>query len=130
MPWARNLADDTVWIPMKENAMNKLSLQAKARELSARAAHSTSGRAADTLFGGHEKRLRQTVVVLRAGREMAEHDSPGEATLMVISGRLRLVAGETVWAGREWDYLVIPNAPHRVEAVTDTAFVLTVAMRG
>lgn len=110
--------------------MNKLSLQAKARELSQKASGSTSGRAADTLFGGHERRLRQTVVALRAGSAMAEHDSPGEATLLVISGRLSLVAGETRWAGREWDYLVIPDAPHSVEAETDTTFVLTVAMRG
>lgn len=109
--------------------MNKLSLEAKARELSQKAATSTSGRAADTIFGGHERRLRQTIVSLRAGSSMAEHDSPGEATLLVISGRLWLVAGETRWPGREWDYLVIPDAPHSVEAEVDTTFVLTVAMR-
>ncbi len=109
--------------------MDKLSLQAKARELAHKASESKSGRAAETLFGGHEKRMRQTVVALREGREMAEHESPGEATLLVINGRLRLVAGETTWSGREWDYLVIPDAPHSVEAETDTTFVLTVAMK-
>jgi len=108
--------------------MDKMSLQAKARELAQKAAQTNSGRAADTVFGGHEKRMRQTVIALRGGAEMAEHESPGEATLLVISGRLRLVAGETKWSGREWDYLVIPNAPHSVEAETDTTFVLTVAM--
>lgn len=108
--------------------MDKLSLQAKARELAHKAAESSSGRAADTVFGGHEKRMRQTVVALRDGREMAEHESPGEATLLVVSGRLRLVAGDTSWSGREWDYLVVPNAPHSVQAETDTTFVLTVAM--
>ncbi len=108
--------------------MDKLSLQAKARELANKASESTSGRAADTVFGGHEKRMRQTVVALREGAEMAEHESPGEATLLVISGRLRLVAGDTSWQGREWDYLVVPNVPHRVEAESDTTFVLTVAM--
>lgn len=108
--------------------MDKLSLQAKARELALKAAQSTSGRAADTVFGGHEKRMRQTVIALRAGAEMAEHQSPGEATLIVISGRLRLVAGETTWSGREWDYLVVPMAPHSVQAETDATFVLTVAM--
>ena len=108
--------------------MDKLSLQAKARELAGKAAQTKSGRAADTVFGGHEKRMRQTVVALREGAEMAEHESPGEATMTVISGRLRLVVGDTAWSGREWDYLVIPNAPHSVEAETDTTFVLTVAM--
>jgi quercetin dioxygenase-like cupin family protein len=108
--------------------MDKLSLQAKARELAHKASESSSGRAADTVFGGHEKRLRQTVVALRAGAEMAEHESPGEASLLVISGRLELVAGGTRWHGREWDYLVVPNAPHSVEAETDTTFLLTVSM--
>jgi quercetin dioxygenase-like cupin family protein len=60
--------------------------------------------------------------------QMAEHESPGEATLLVISGRLQLVVGETRWQGREWDHLVIPRAPHSVEAETDTTFLLTVSM--
>lgn len=108
--------------------MDKISLQAKARELAHKAAEAKSGRAADTVFGGHEKRMRQTVVALRAGQEMAEHESPGEATILVISGQLKLVAGETSWPGREWDHLIIPNAKHSVEAETDTVFLLTVAM--
>ena len=110
--------------------MDKLSLEAKARELARKAAESGSGRAADTVFGGHEKQLRQTVVALGAGQEMAEHQSPGEATLLVISGRLWLVAGETRWSGRAWDFLVVPSAAHSVEAETDTTFLLTVSMGG
>jgi quercetin dioxygenase-like cupin family protein len=110
--------------------MDKISLEAKARELARKAAGASSGRAADTVFGGHEKRMRQTVIALREGQELAEHDSPGEATLLVISGRLRLVSGGTTWPGREWDYLVVPDAPHSVEAETDTTFLLTVSMRG
>jgi quercetin dioxygenase-like cupin family protein len=110
--------------------MDKISLKAKVRELAHTASEASSGRAADTVFGGHEKRMRQTVISLRAGAKLAEHQSPGEATLLVISGRLRLLAGETAWPGREWDFLVIPNAPHSVEAETDTTFLLTVAMNG
>jgi quercetin dioxygenase-like cupin family protein len=108
--------------------MNKLSLQAKARELARKAAGTNSGRAAGTVFGGHEKHMRQTVIALRAGAEMAEHQNPGEATVLVISGRLRLVAGDTSWQGREWDYLIVPNTSHSVEAETDTTFLLTVTM--
>jgi quercetin dioxygenase-like cupin family protein len=110
--------------------MDKLSLEAKARQLSRTASEAGSGRAADTVFGGHEKRMRQTVVALRAGVELAEHQSPGEATLLVITGRLRLRAADATWRGRQWDYLVVPDAPHSVEAETDTAFLLTVAMNG
>jgi quercetin dioxygenase-like cupin family protein len=107
--------------------MDTLSLQTTARELSRKAAEARSGRAADTVFGGRERRLRQTVVALRAGAEMAEHEGPGEATLLVLSGRLEVVAGESRWQASEWDYLVVPNAPHSVEAKTDTTFLLTVA---
>jgi hypothetical protein len=42
--------------------------------------------------------------------------------------RLRLVANGTNCSGREWDYLVILNAPHSVKTETDTIFVPTVAM--
>ena len=108
--------------------MIKFNLVAKSRELTKQASTASSGRAAETVFGGHEKQLRQTVVALREGSTMAEHANPGEATLMVISGRLWLVAGEDRWSGREMDYLVVPDARHSVEAETDTTFVLTVTM--
>lgn len=108
--------------------MNKLNLAAKSRELAKQAAAASSGRASETVFGGHEKQLRQTVIALSAGTTMADHANPGEATLMVISGRLWLTAGDERWSGRELDYLVVPNARHGVEAETDTTFVLTVTM--
>ena len=110
--------------------MDKISLQAVTRELGRKASDSEAGRAARTIFGGHEKHLRQTVVSLSEGSQLGEHDSPGEATLLVISGRLLLVAGEDSWPGREWDYLIMPDAPHSVHAQTDTTFMLTVSMRG
>lgn len=107
--------------------MQKPSLAAMARQVGRRAADANSGRAAETVYGGHEKRLRQTVIAMTAGTELAEHDSPGDATILVITGRLRLVAGEVSWEGREGDFLAIPNERHSVQAVTDTAFLLTVA---
>lgn len=114
----------------KEDNVNKLNLQAKARELAQRASASNSGRAADTITGGHEKRLRQTVVALREGTEMDVREGPDEATLLVISGRLWLAAGETRWSAQEWGYLVVPDEPYSIKAETDTTFMLTVALRG
>ena len=58
----------------------------------ARANH--SGRAAQTIRGGHDHSLRETVIALAAGRELGEHESPGEATLQVLTGRVRLTAGD------------------------------------
>ena len=108
--------------------MDKISLEAKARELTHKAADSSSGRAAETIFGGHDKRLRQTLISLRRGSRMAEHESPGEATLLVVHGRLRLINGTTTWHGRDGDFLIVPNAAHSVEADTDAVFMLTVTV--
>jgi len=109
--------------------MHKHSLDALAREMGHRAAAASSGRAARTVYGGHETRLRQTVIALRADAQLAEHTNPGDTTLLVITGRLRLRAGEVSWEGRAGDLLVVPDAPHSVEALTDTAFLLTAVNR-
>jgi len=108
--------------------VNKISLAAKARELLKVAQKASSGRAADTIVGGHEKRLRQTAVALRQGAVMNVQSTSGEATLLVITGRLWLRAGGTQWFGREWSHLVIPDGPFEVEGETDTTFLLTVAL--
>lgn len=107
--------------------MNKLSLDALARQLLERAAHEPSGRGAQTVVGGHEHVLRQTLIALKADGELAEHASPGEASVHVLRGRVRLVAGRTTWDGREGDLLVVPPARHALQAVTDTVVLLTVA---
>lgn len=108
--------------------VNKISLQAKARELLKSAQKASSGRAADTIVGGHEKRLRQTAVALRKGAVMSVPSTSREATLLGISGRLWLKSGNTKWFGREWSYLVVPEGAFEVEAETDATFLLTVAL--
>jgi len=107
--------------------VNKLSLDAIAREQLEHAKDASSGRSSSTLFGGHERVLRQTVVALREGSSLTEHNSPGEATIIVLSGRVRLSAGSTSWEGRKGDLLVIPEARHSLEALEDTVILLTTA---
>lgn len=70
----------------KGGRMQKLSLDALAREHLERAAAATNGRSATTVYGGHAHTLRQTLLALKAGTSLAEHDSPGEATLLVLRG--------------------------------------------
>jgi quercetin dioxygenase-like cupin family protein len=112
--------------------MQKLSLDALARELLSRATDGgTSGaaggsRAAQTVVGGHEKTLRQTVIALAKDAALAEHASPGEATLYVLRGRVTLTAGAESWDGREGDLIIIPDAPHSVTALAHSAVLLTV----
>ncbi|MCW2714804.1 MAG: Cupin 2 conserved barrel domain protein [Frankiales bacterium] len=110
--------------------MFKLSLVAAAREQGRKAATASSGRAAETVYGGHEHSLRQTVIALAAGRSLAEHENPGEATVHVLSGRVRLTAGPTSWEGSPGDLLVVPQERHSLEAMDDAAVLLTVVKHG
>lgn len=109
--------------------VQKLSLEAVAREQAERAAAGPPGRSATTVYGGHEHVLRQTIVAIAGGELMDEHVSPGEATLYVMRGRVRLNAGTDSWDGRTGDLIVIPDARHSVEAMEDSVFLLTVAKR-
>ena len=74
--------------------MESLSLTDVVDEQINAATSAHSGRAAHTVHGGHEHSLRQTVIALAAGHELAEHESPGEATLQVLRGHVRLIAGD------------------------------------
>ncbi|MFC8178576.1 MULTISPECIES: cupin domain-containing protein [Nocardiaceae] len=108
--------------------MDKKSLTALARQQLKLAVGTSSGRSSQTVYGGHQRHLRQTVVALAAGNKLAEHDLSGESTVLVISGQLNLVSGEKSWKGSAGDLLVIPDARHSVEAIEDVAFLLTVAV--
>jgi len=107
--------------------VEKSSLTALARELLNAARAGTSGRSARTVFGGHERVLRQTVIAMTAGSMLDEHDNPGEATLQVLGGRVVLTAGEVSWEGSAGDHLVVPVARHSVSALEDSTLLLTVA---
>ena len=98
-----------------------------ATELAAKAADHHSGRAAETVYGGHERSLRQTMIALVADAGLAEHESPGDATLLVLAGQVRLSAGEYSWEGARGDLLVIPPVRHDLAALTDAVVLLSVA---
>lgn len=107
--------------------METLSLEAVAGRLLRSAGTGGGGRAAETVYGGRGTSLRQTVLTLTAGSALAEHESPDDATLVVLRGRVRLTTASESWEGREGDLLVIPPAPHSLEALSDAAVLLTVA---
>lgn len=107
--------------------MEKRSLTALGRELLADAKAARNGRGARTVYGGHEHVLRQTVLALTADSALDEHDSPGEATLIVLSGRVRLATADTSWDGATGDHLTIPATRHSLTALEDSVLLLTVA---
>ena len=109
--------------------MQKVSLTALGRELLGRAGAAGGGHTADTVVGGHERVLRQTVIALVEGAVLAEHENPGEATLTVIVGRIELAGQDASWTGRVGDLLVIPDQRHSLRALEDSAVLLTVAKR-
>lgn len=106
--------------------MDSLSLTDLAREQLEKARSASAGRSALTVHGGHHYVLRQTVVALRAEAALAEHESPGEATLQVLVGRVRMHAGDETWEGDVGDLLVIPPRRHDLVALEDAVVLLSV----
>jgi hypothetical protein len=93
--------------------MDRTSLEGLAHKLLEFAAAGPAGRSASTVYGGREQVLRQTLIALTAGTSLSEHENPGEATVQVLLGRVRLLAGAASWEGRPGDLIVIPRGPAR-----------------
>jgi quercetin dioxygenase-like cupin family protein len=72
--------------------------------------------------------LRQTLVALRGGAELGEHESPGPASLLVIRGRVRLVAGEQTTELGAHQFFPIPDRRHSLLADDDSVVLLSVAV--
>jgi quercetin dioxygenase-like cupin family protein len=113
--------------PRKEETVQKESLTALVRHHLETARSASSGRSAHTIYGGHERTLRQTLIALRSGSNLEEHENPGEATVQVLHGRVTLVAGDTRWNGSPGDLMTVPDSRHALEAVEDSVVLLTVA---
>ena len=106
--------------------MEPISLDELIAELFDRARESSSGRAAHNLLAGREHPLSQTVIVIRAGHGLAEHDSPGEATLQVLRGHVRFTAASGSCELGAGDFLPIPRERHSVDALEDAVLLLSV----
>lgn len=104
-----------------------VDLEALGAELLSLAAEESARRAARTLPQPIDG-LRQTVLALRAGTATAEHNSPGPAALLVLRGRVRLVAGDETVAVSAVGYLPIPPRRHSLHADEDSVVLLSVAL--
>jgi len=106
--------------------MEPISIESLVTDLFTRARESASGRAAHNLLAGREHPLSQTVIAIVGGHGLAEHDSPGEATLHVLRGRVRFTAGPSSVELAAGDLLPIPPERHSVDALEDAVLLLTV----
>ncbi|MET7303369.1 cupin domain-containing protein [Embleya sp. NPDC005575] len=107
--------------------MDKISLRTATREQLASARSTSSGRSSVTMLGGSGRHLSHTLIALTTGNSLGEHENPGEASLIVLTGRVRLTADDESIEGTSGDLLVIPQEPHSLEAVEDSAVILTVS---
>jgi quercetin dioxygenase-like cupin family protein len=74
-------------------------------------------------------RLRQVLEVLRAGARLEEHTAPGPISVLVLDGELRFEAGAEDVQLQPGRLLSLPSErPHRVEALRDSTFLLTIEM--
>ncbi|MGV0607424.1 cupin [Mycolicibacterium sp. XJ1904] len=110
-------------------ATTALSLQQLADEQLAAAKAASSGRSAQTVYGGSGRTLRQTVLALTADHGLDDHESPGEATLLVLRGRVQLRSVSSSMEGSTGDYLPIPHERHSLAALEDSAVLLTVVAK-
>ena len=93
-----------------------------------RARAAGSGHSAELVV--HDGVLRQTMMALCAGKELAEHVSPPAATLQLLRGRVRVLQrgqlAEELTAG---ELLSLTDSRHSVEALEDSVFLLTTVSR-
>jgi quercetin dioxygenase-like cupin family protein len=108
--------------------MDTTSLAETARTQIERARARTPGRSAHTVHGGHDQMLRQTVIALRAGETLHEHNSSREATLQVLAGWVRLTTATRTVEAVAGDLLTVPAEAHTLDAVADSAVLLSVGL--
>jgi quercetin dioxygenase-like cupin family protein len=75
--------------------------------------------------------LRVVLIVLRAHSRMAEHKSEGRISVHVVSGHVQLKAAGRTFNLRSGGLLALDRAvPHHVEALEESAVLLTIAWPG
>lgn len=109
--------------------MTKISIDALVLQQLHAATEAGGGRAAETVYGGHEKSLRQTVIGMLKGTVLNEHGNQDDATVFVLEGCVQLRIGDDVWKARAGSLLIIPHGLHSFEALEDSAVLMSVAKR-
>jgi quercetin dioxygenase-like cupin family protein len=108
-------------------APGPVDLTALATELLEKAATAHARRVSRTLVHPVDG-LRQTVMALLAGVDLGEHEGPGPASLLVLRGQLRIVAGNGSVRLRAGEIAPVPMQRHSLHADEDSVALLSVAL--
>lgn len=74
-----------------------------------------------------EHGITVVLTALKKGAELAEHDTPGPATVQVLDGKVEMkVGGEGFTLGPGQVVAFDARVPHEVEAASDAAILITV----
>ena len=114
--------------PMHRVARSSLlfDLAAELEQLRAEESWRQGVRNAKTLV--KEPDLRVVLILLRQGARMEEHRAPGRITIHTLSGRLRLQLLDQALDLEAGQILMLDaDTPHDVEALAESAFLLTIA---
>jgi quercetin dioxygenase-like cupin family protein len=96
------------------------------RELRSEEAYRLDGHTARTLV--REPTMRIVLIVIRAGATIVQHRAEDTASIHAITGHVRLsLATRTVDLPAGRVLVIAPGLAHDVEAVADSAFLLTLA---
>jgi len=114
--------------PMHQVARSLLTfdLRVEVERLQAEETWRQGMRNAKTLI--KEPDLRIVVIVMRLGGRMEEHRAPGHLSIQTLTGRLRLQVRDQTIDLPAGEVLVLdPDVAHDVEAIEESAFLLTIA---
>lgn len=86
----------------------------------------SNGRASKTIHSGH--RLRQTLIAMTAGTTLAEHQSPGDATVLCLKGEVTFHMNDRSVTIPEGTLVDVPAQRHDLTANVDSMIILTVGI--
>ena len=107
-------------------AVASFDLRAELEQLRREAAWQRGDRNAKTLYKDADEQL--VLTAMKAGTTLREHRAAGRIVIQTVTGRLRLgLTDRTVELPAGHLLVLDPNLPHNVDAVEESALVLTIA---
>lgn len=120
------LFDDLGLSPAEDDPSRVVDVLAEGERLLQKARASGLGRAVRALVRQPGQNL--IVLGLPAGGGLPDHDAPGPASLLCLSGEVALRTADASWTLPAGTAHAIPRATHDVRAAVDSVCVLTVSL--